>query len=41
LFISARRVEELRVQTQKLSWVRVSTKMLGLGIIIFFYDIQW
>jgi hypothetical protein len=31
---------ELRSQTRKLSWVRVSVKMLGLGIISSIYDIQ-
>jgi hypothetical protein len=34
LFVSARRLQELRSQTRKLPWVRVSMKMLGLGIII-------
>jgi hypothetical protein len=29
----ARRLQEMRSKTQKLSWVRVSVKMLGLGII--------
>jgi hypothetical protein len=33
LFVSARRLQELRSQTRKLSWVRVSVKMLGFGII--------
>jgi hypothetical protein len=34
LFVSARRLQELRSQTQKLSWVRASVKMLALEIII-------
>jgi hypothetical protein len=38
LFVSAR-LHELS-QIRKLFWVRVPVKMLGLGIIIFFYDIQ-
>jgi hypothetical protein len=44
LFVSTRRLQELRSQTRKLSWIRVSVNMLDLGIIImiisFFYDIQ-
>jgi hypothetical protein len=34
------RLQEQRSQTQKLSWVPVPVKLLGLGI-IFSYDIQW
>jgi hypothetical protein len=34
LFVSARRLHELRLQTRKLSWVRISVKVLGLEIII-------
>jgi uncharacterized membrane protein YqjE len=34
LFVSARRLQEIRSQTEKLSWVPVSMKMFGLGIII-------
>jgi hypothetical protein len=34
LFVSARRLQELRSQIRELSWVRVFVKM-GLGIIIF------
>jgi ribosomal protein L30/L7E len=34
LFVSKRRLQELRSQSQKLSWVRVSVKILGLGKII-------
>jgi hypothetical protein len=37
--ISAGRIQEQRLQTRKLPWVRVLVKMLGLGI-IFSYDIQ-
>jgi hypothetical protein len=33
LFVSAWRLQELRSQTRKLSWVRDSVKMLGLGIL--------
>jgi hypothetical protein len=33
LFVSARRLQELRSQTQKLSWARVSAEVLGLEII--------
>jgi hypothetical protein len=39
LFVSARRLQELRSQTRNLSWVRVPVKKLGLGT-IFSYDIQ-
>jgi hypothetical protein len=33
LFLSERRLQELSSQARKLSWVRVSMKILGLGII--------
>jgi hypothetical protein len=33
LFVSERRLQELRSQTSKLSWVQVSVKIFGLGII--------
>jgi hypothetical protein len=38
LFVSARGLQELRSQTQNLSWFRDPVKMLGL--VIFSYDIQ-
>jgi hypothetical protein len=40
LFVSARKLQELRSHTRKLSWVRVSVKVLGLGIPNFSCDIQ-
>jgi hypothetical protein len=33
VFVWERRLQELRSQTRKLSWVRVSVKILSLGII--------
>jgi hypothetical protein len=38
LFVSERRLQELRVQARKLSWVRVSVNILGLGINFLFYS---
>jgi hypothetical protein len=35
LFVSERRLQELKSQTRNLSWVRVSMKILGLGINFF------
>jgi hypothetical protein len=35
-FVSTRRLQELTAQSQKLAWVRVPVKMLGLGVIFFF-----
>jgi hypothetical protein len=32
MFVSARILQELRSQTRKMSWDRVSVKILGLGI---------
>jgi hypothetical protein len=39
LFVSARRLQELRPQSRKLSWIRVRVKILGLGILSS-YDFQ-
>jgi hypothetical protein len=35
LFVSAGRLQERRLQIRKLSWVRFTVKMLGLGVMIF------
>jgi hypothetical protein len=35
LFLLARRLQKLKSRSREMSWVRVSVKMLGLGIIIF------
>jgi hypothetical protein len=40
LLVSAGRLQELRSQTRRLSWVRVPVKMLGLGLKFFPHDIQ-
>jgi hypothetical protein len=34
MFVLARRLQKLSSQTRKLSWVRVSVKMLGLGVMM-------
>jgi hypothetical protein len=40
LFVSTGRLQEQRLQTRKLSWVRVPVEMLGLGL-IFPYDSRY
>jgi hypothetical protein len=40
VFVSAGRLQDRKLQTRKLSWIRVPVKMFGLGIIIYSCDIQ-
>jgi hypothetical protein len=41
LFVSKRRLQDRSNDPENVSWVPVPVKILGLGIIILSYDIQW